>query len=167
MKKLTSIKENSVVFIDTNIFLYLVDGISVECRDFIKLVRTGYYRGITSVEVLHELVHKLMIDELYKSIGEKVTKSKSKKIIKDPRAIKGLTKYREIMNDVIGLGIPAFSSSNTDFKRALKYQSDYGMLSTDAMNLALMKEFEIENIATNDKDFEKVSWLNVYGPADI
>lgn len=167
MKKLNSLKENAFVFIDTNIFLYLIDGISTECRDFLKLVHNGYYRGITSIAVLHELAHKLMIDELYKNSGRDITKSKSKKLLKDERSIKGLSKYQDFMDDVINLGIPALSSSNKDFKQALKYQSEYGMLTTDAINLALMKEFEIENIATNDKDFEKISWLNVYSPGDI
>jgi len=167
MKKLNSLKENAFVFIDTNIFLYLIEGISKESRDFIKLVRSGYYRGITSIAVLHELAHKLMVDELYKNFGSDITKSKSKKLMKDKRSIKGLTKYQDFIHDVMNLGIPTLSSSNLDFEQALKFQSEYGMLTTDAINLALMKEFEIEHMATNDKDFEKISWLNVYCPGDI
>jgi len=167
MKKLTSIKENSFVFIDTNIFLYDLGGFSEECHEFLKLVKSGYFRGITSFHVLQELDHRLMREEFYKKHGGAVTKTKEKKLLKDENAIKSLSLYQKAMDTVLSLGIPALSCSTRDFKRALKYQSDYGMLSTDAMNLALMKEFEIENMATNDKDFEKVSWLNVYGPGDI
>jgi predicted nucleic acid-binding protein len=167
MKKLTSIKENSFIFIDTNIFLYDFSGISEESREFLKLIKSGFFRGITSFHVLQELDHKLMLDELHKKYGPDVTKTKEKKLIKDENSIKYLSVYKKAMDVVLNMGIPTLSCSTTDFKRALKYQSDYGMLSTDAMNLALMKQFEIENIATNDKDFEKVSWLNVYGPGDI
>jgi predicted nucleic acid-binding protein len=167
MKKLNSLKENAFIFIDTNIFLYLSDGISSECRDFIKQIHSGYYRGVTSIAVLQELTHKLMLDELHKKYGGNTSKSKTKKLIKDPLTIKGLSVYKDIINDVIDLGIPALSPSNKDFKTALKLQTEYGLMSTDAINLALIKEFEIENIATNDKDFEKIPWLNVFSPGDI
>ena len=95
MKKLNTIKENTFVFIDTNIFLYDFRGISEECRDFLKLIQSGYLRGITSFNVLQELAHKLMIDELYKKYASDITKTKAKKLIKDKSLIKSLFLYKQ------------------------------------------------------------------------
>jgi len=167
MRKLSTIKENVFVFIDTNIFLYDFTGVSKECREFLKLIESGYLRGITSFNVLQELDHKLIREELHQKYGQDISKTKEKKLLKNKQSIQNLTMYKNAVDVVLNLGIPALSCSTNDFKRALKYQSEYGLLSVDAINLALIKEFEIENIATNDKDFEKIPWLNVFMPGDI
>lgn len=40
----------------------------------------------------------------------------------------------------------------------------YNLLPNDALHLATMKRYGITNIATNDGDFERVPWLNVWKP---
>ncbi len=41
---------------------------------------------------------------------------------------------------------------------------NYGLLSNDAIHLATMKKHGITSIATNDRDFERVEWLNIRKP---
>ena len=40
----------------------------------------------------------------------------------------------------------------------------YGLLSNDAIHVATMKRQGITNIATNDPDFERVEWINIWKP---
>ena len=47
---------------------------------------------------------------------------------------------------------------------ALEYSKKYGLLSNDAVHLATIKKHGITNIATNDGDFERVKWLNIWKP---
>jgi len=37
----------------------------------------------------------------------------------------------------------------------------YNLLATDAMHVSVMKRHGITNVATNDRDFERIEWLNV------
>ncbi|MCK4458534.1 MAG: PIN domain-containing protein [Methanosarcinales archaeon] len=50
------------------------------------------------------------------------------------------------------------------FGIALEYSGHYGLLSNDAIHLATMKKHGITSIATNDRDFERVEWLNIRKP---
>jgi predicted nucleic acid-binding protein len=40
----------------------------------------------------------------------------------------------------------------------------YNLLPNDAIHLATVRRYGITNIATNDRDFERVDWLNVWKP---
>jgi predicted nucleic acid-binding protein len=50
------------------------------------------------------------------------------------------------------------------FDIALGYSKNYYLLSNDAIHVATMKNYGITNIATNDPDFERVSWIKVWKP---
>lgn len=50
------------------------------------------------------------------------------------------------------------------FDTALGYSKNYCLLSNDAIHVATMKKYGITNIATNDPDFERVDWINVWKP---
>ena len=47
---------------------------------------------------------------------------------------------------------------------ALECSKKYGLLSNDTVHPVTMKRHGITNIATNDRDFERVEWLNIYKP---
>lgn len=49
-------------------------------------------------------------------------------------------------------------------KEIVEFISRYSLLPNDAIHVATMKRHRIENIATNDKDFERVEWINVWKP---
>ncbi len=50
------------------------------------------------------------------------------------------------------------------FETALDYSKKYGFLSNDAAHLAVMNKYGIENIVTNDADFERVDWVKTWKP---
>lgn len=47
---------------------------------------------------------------------------------------------------------------------ALRYSKMYGLLSNDALHLATMKQEGVSTMASNDKDFECVEWINLWRP---
>jgi predicted nucleic acid-binding protein len=47
---------------------------------------------------------------------------------------------------------------------AYQFMQDYRLLSNDALHLAVMKQNEILDIVTNDKDFELITNIKVWKP---
>ncbi|MCD4841097.1 MAG: PIN domain-containing protein, partial [Methanosarcinales archaeon] len=49
-------------------------------------------------------------------------------------------------------------------KKSIILGEKYGLLTTDAIHLAAMKQYEIIHLASNDSDFDKVDFIKVYKP---
>ncbi|MFH1625482.1 MAG: hypothetical protein ABID54_10070 [Pseudomonadota bacterium] len=43
----------------------------------------------------------------------------------------------------------------------------YGFLSNDALYLQIMEDLEINNLASNDSDFEKIPSIRLYRPETL
>lgn len=50
-----------------------------------------------------------------------------------------------------------------EVEESIEYVSRYALLTNDALNAATMKINEIDSIATNDKDFERLAGVKVWG----
>ena len=61
--KLTEIETGSRVFVDSNIFIYHFTGVSNECSDFLERCERGKIHATTTVSVVLEVLHCLMIVE--------------------------------------------------------------------------------------------------------
>lgn len=44
------------------------------------------------------------------------------------------------------------------------YSKMYGLLSHDALHLAVMKQNDINILASNDRDFDRVDWIRLWKP---
>lgn len=47
---------------------------------------------------------------------------------------------------------------------ALEFSPKYGLLATDAIHAATMKIVGLNILASNDRDFERVDWLELWRP---
>jgi predicted nucleic acid-binding protein len=47
---------------------------------------------------------------------------------------------------------------------ALEFSQKYGLLATDAIHVATMKIEGLSILASNDRDFERVDWLELWTP---
>ena len=50
------------------------------------------------------------------------------------------------------------------FDQAFDYSKKYGLLSNDAIHAATMNFNQINNMATNDHDFERIEWIKIWKP---
>jgi len=50
------------------------------------------------------------------------------------------------------------------FPDFVEVSKKYWLMATDAFHVTTMKRYGITNIATNDPDFERVEWINVWKP---
>ena len=74
------IKTGSGIFIDSNIFVHHFTGVSDECSGFLSRCKRGELTGMTSVNVILEVLHRLMMVEAVR-----------KNLVKLPNVVKKLS----------------------------------------------------------------------------
>jgi len=164
--KLSSLPKNSSVFIDANIFLFAIlahPRFSDSCEKFLTSVEKREYSAFTSTLVLNEVIHKLMITEVIKKHSLKTEYDAYLLLKQKPDVIKGLTITWEDFTNLKKYPINILSAGNY-LEPAAEISKSYALLISDAAHAAVCKEHKIENIATNDSDFERVDFLKVWKP---
>ncbi len=160
------IPDGTFVFIDANIFIYDILAVPEyvnSCKSFLKSVESAEVKGFTSILVISEVIHKLMFSELIEKHGTK-PEAVLARMKKDPEIIASLKKYKDIVSKISIIGIKVLPNSEETHGKAGSFVEKYRLMSNDAINAALMKEYGIKDIATNDTDFERVDFLKVWKP---
>ena len=165
--EMTNIPNNTLVYVDANIFIYDATGHSKygqTCKVFLRCVERNELKGVTSALTINEVLHRLTIIEI------------AQKEDVGPREVIGLIKehpsvlakasnsftFIEKMRDLPNLDIVAYSREIAFWGETLA--KTYFLLSNDATHVATMKTHGISDIATNDPDFERVAGIKVWKP---
>jgi predicted nucleic acid-binding protein len=154
------------VFVDSTIFIYHFTGISKECRDFLIRCERGELSAVTSVVVLAEVAHRLLVAEAVKK-GLVSGGNPAAKLAGRPQAVKGLSAYWEQVRQIPLMGIDIVVLDLKTLFDSAHYRHRYGLLVNDSLVAASAKAAGISSMATADADFRRVPDLAVYGPADI
>ena len=110
--KLNKIASGEKVFIDANIFIYHFTGVSDQCSDFLNRCEQKELSGITSTNVLLEVLHRLMMIEV---VNKKLIMPPNivKKLQKKPELVKQLSDYYFNTKKIFDMGI-SINSINYD-----------------------------------------------------
>ena len=158
--KLPEIKAGSEVFVDSNIFIYHFTGVSDECSDFLSRCEREELIGMTSVNVILEVLHRLMMVE---AVSKNIVKPPNivKKLSKSPQKIKRLNEYfvntEKIQN--MGIGIKPLIFEKIIKSHVVRLSS--GLMVNDSVIIASMKKEGVKLLATNDKAFKKLDEIDV------
>ena len=155
------------IFIDANIFIYYATEhprFADSCEDIIQRMEKREINGITSIFVLNEVLHKMMILEVCKkydkTMGQAVGYLK-----KSPKIVSTLSNTRKNIREITNIaGLKIIEVPSQLFEKAVEFSWKYGLLTTDAFHVATMEQYGIEEIATFDKDFERVEFLTIWKP---
>ena len=164
--KLDDLPSGMKVYIDTNIFLYSAFKHPVfgdECREFFIKIDEGGMTGCVSDFVLNEVFHKLMIAEVAKKF-KKAAKETVKYIKRNPEVISNLAVVWREMDIIDNSNIIILEDKFSLFPDFVEISRIYNLMATDAMHVSVMKKHGITNIATNDRDFKRIEWLNIWKP---
>ena len=158
--KLIEIKAGSEVFVDSNIFIYHFTGVSDECSDFLSRCEREELIGMTSVNVILEVLHRLMMVE---AVSKNIVKPPNivKKLSKSPQKIKRLNEYfvnTEKIQDM-GIGIKPLIFEKIIKSHVVRLSS--GLMVNDSVIIASMKKEGVKLLATNDKAFKKLDEIGV------
>lgn len=160
-------KSDAPVFIDANIFLHVVLGTGKEaaaCTRFLEDADAGLFPCATSVIVLNEVLHRLLIASVVRSSGI-APESAVRQMKLHPDLVRDAGNVREVMEDIRSIRpMVVYGISPQTFERSLTVMQEWGLLGNDALHVACMEEHAINAIATYDRDFSRVDRISVVRP---
>jgi predicted nucleic acid-binding protein len=154
------------VFVDANTLIYhcTLDPVhGSACTDLLDQIGHGIFTGFTSTHVLSEVAHRLMALEASRLLG-RPQKGMAYYLKRHPAEVQRLAGFRQAIEDIsIGnlriLPIPAALIVSA---AALSQQT--GLLSNDALVVAIMLANGLTKLASNDADFDRVPGLTRDAP---
>lgn len=153
------------VFLDANIFVYWLSGISSECRELLERCSREEVTGICLFDVVNEATHRLMIAEAFaKGLIKKDAPSEVKKHF---RIIPSLISYWNDTQRILSLNLLFLENIESIVIGAQPERQAGCLLTTDSMIVSCMRYYGITALATADKDFEHVADIDVFGPKDL
>ncbi|OGC93302.1 MAG: hypothetical protein A2142_07335 [candidate division Zixibacteria bacterium RBG_16_48_11] len=163
---LTSIPDNADVLLDANIFIYAFAQKSSECLDLLKRCANEEVVGITTLEVVNEATHRLMLAEaLDKGF---ITKGTADQLKKQRAKIPSLTNYWTSVSTIFQMNLLVLESDKQRLYQAHNIRSQYGLLTNDSLIIAAAMEYGIKLLATNDTDdMGTIPMISIYKPSDI
>lgn len=162
-----SIFPGSKVLFDTNIFIYSAldhPDYGNCCTRLLYEVESGEIEGYVPNIVLNELLHRLMISEVINKGMARNTGDAIKILKKDKSVIPGLHICWEELDKIFEMNFVVLNEKPETFRESISISKRYSLLAKDAFIASFANSYEIENIATNDNDFENVDWLKVWKP---
>jgi len=156
------------VFVDANIFVYHFSGpteYTDSCARFLQRIEEGKLTGITSTLVIAETLHRLMIIEATSKLQIE-PKGAVHYLKHHPLDVKKLTEHTKVPERISLLGVKILPIEIEDIHKCNEIKNEYGLLTNDAITLAVMRRYHLTNIATNDPDFERISDLKVWKPTE-
>lgn len=163
---LSDIAEDTRVFVDANIFIYHFSNFekfAEACLDFLQKIEDGKLSGYTSTLALAEVLHRLMVIEASKKFN--ISPKNVVKTLKDnPDWTASLTDHSKALNFIEKIGISILPVNAHDLKASIDLKAEYCLLTMDAINLSVMKNNHISDLASNDGDFDRVNFVTRYTP---
>lgn len=89
------------------------------------------------------------------------------KLKANPAVIRTLTDYIAEVEKLLQLPFVIVEVTEADIAESHKLQRAHGLFVNDSINLACAHRLSIENIVTNDRDFNRVTTISVWEPADV
>ncbi len=137
----------------------------MQCREILERCERGEVRGYTSVVVLTETAHRLMIIEAV-TTGLLTAGNVVRKLRQKPALVKKLHLYREPVQRIPLMGIEVAPLEIQTFLHCWDLQKSYGFLVKDSVIAASALALGVPAIASADPDFERLG-LDLYSPSDL
>lgn len=157
------------VFIDTNIFTYLLTGHPTygrSCQKLLEKVEGGTIEAFISHLVIDEVSYVLMVQTARRTGSLNDARSMKKAMLDAWQdCLVPVHEFHGYLDVLISKGhLKVLSLDYSISKIALECAREYRLLPRDALHTACCKAFGIKEMATNDADFERVGFLNLWKP---
>ncbi|HLC26119.1 MAG TPA: PIN domain-containing protein [bacterium] len=153
------------VLLDVNIFVYAFSNQSADCRALLERCAKEEVCGITTVEIINEVTHRLMLAE---AVSKRLIEKGQAGLLRGKaEAISGLTEYWNQALKIFSLNLLILSLEESRLHRAGEIRAIHGLLTNDSVILAALDEYGIECLASRDSDFDHIPGITVYKPMDL
>jgi len=164
-KDLATLPSGARVFIDANVFIYHFTQVPLTsaCTSFLQRVEVGDLHGITSVVILAEVAHRLMILEAIRSLGLS-PRTAVKKLKEQPNLVRQLSYYKVVTERIPSFNVAVEPVTFNHCQTAQSLSAFHGLLTNDSLTAAVMQALGVTDIASNDPDLAGVPGLTIWRP---
>lgn len=165
IRDLPDVPARTTLLIDANIFVYALDGRSEESRQFLTRCAREEVLGITTVEVINEVCHRLMLAEALATGA--IARTSALSLKRKPDAVRNLHQYWIHTVSIFDLNLVVIELDELRLRRAQAIRSQHGLLTNDSLLAATGQIYGLDSLASRDGDFDRIPRLTVYKPTDV
>ncbi len=154
------------VFLDANTFVYhfAPDPLyGADSNALLERIERQDVRGVTSTHVLTEFAHRLMTIEAVSLFGWPQT-GIAYRLRKHAGEIRKLSVFKNSIEAVLKSKVSVLAIALPSISLAASISQQSGLLSNDALLVAVMQSHGIANLASNDSDFDRVPGIIRFAP---
>ena len=158
--------DGAACFVDSNILYYALvptAGITERCVALLERAIAGRIAISVSVPVLSDVLHKVMTSEAAQLTGRDRAGIVGY-LGKHPELIAKLKEYPQTMERLSAVPMTVLPVDEQLLRQAARTAVGHGLLTNDAMIVALMERHQLAHLVTNDDDFDRVSGLTIWKP---
>jgi predicted nucleic acid-binding protein len=163
----TDIPAGATVFVDANTLVYHFGpnpSLGPACRALLERFARQELVGYTSAHVVSNVIHRIMTIEAVARFGGP-TAGIARRLLRHPDDVRQLTRFRQVVDEIPGFGIQVLPITMHLVSTAAEISQQHGLLSGDALVVAVMREHGLVHLASHDSDFDRVAGLTRYSPA--
>ncbi len=164
--KLDEIIAGETVVVDANIVLYASQQKSEQSIAFLHRCVTEELHGVVPTHILAEVMHVLMLLEA-KENGWITGSNPARQLSENPQRVAALRRYEMKTKDLLNLGLIIEPVLQKDFIMAMKVQNRLGLLTNDALLVAVARRLQIRSLATADHAFARIPGMQIFSPEDV
>lgn len=164
---LDQVPAGAQVFVDSNILVYHFQphpSFGPMCQHLLERIERQDVEGYTATNLLGELAHRLMVIEagtLPGWAGSKVLN----RLKQQPDVVKQLMLFQTAVDAVLQSKIRVLTIMPVLVSTAATLSRQHGLLTNDAVILALMQTQRLTHLASHDAHFDGLPGLTRYAPA--
>jgi predicted nucleic acid-binding protein len=164
---LDAIPSGAAVFIDANCLIYAVTAdprYGPSCKRLLERIDNQDLQGFISAHVLGELAHRAMTLEAAARFNRPAT-GLANWLRRHPAEVQPLSRHRQSIDEVRGCKVHVLAVEGADVSRAADLSAPYGLLSNDALIVAVMQRHGLSDLVSLDAAFDRVPGVTRYAPA--
>ena len=162
----SAIPAGAAIFVDANVFVYSLGSdpkFAQPCGELLERIDNGDLLGHVSASVLSEVAHRLMTLEACQAFGWPYAGIVNR-LQRHPDEIQKLSRFNSSLRQILAAGFRAVQVTGANVLRAAQLSIQHGLLSNDALIVAVMEEHGLHHLASNDADFDRVPAISRYSP---
>jgi predicted nucleic acid-binding protein len=153
-------------FVDANVLVFAATAypaLGPSCKHFLERIENNELRGFTSAHVLSEVGHRVMTIEAASPLGRPMA-GIANWFRRHPAEVQRLSRHRQAIDDCMAIPLTILPVSGPQVSRAADLSAQHGLLTNDALIVVVMQDCQLNALASNDSDFDRVPGITRYAP---
>jgi predicted nucleic acid-binding protein len=155
------------VFVDANTLIYHFSphpALGPACRQLLADIENQTLVGYTSTHLVGEVAHALMVVEALTLPGWAVSNA-PKRLKKQPGTVQQLSRFQQAVEDIFQSRLQVLAIGPNLMLQAANLSRQFGLLTNDALTVAIMQDHGLTHLASHDADFDRVPGITRHAPA--